>query len=65
MATNNTRNLKVNDTISITYNDGNVKNIVVSRVEPKSWYQGGIRRSYGTLESWFKNVGDIVKCEII
>lgn len=61
----NIRNLKVNDTIVLTYNNNTTKNMVVTRVEEKSWYVNNYRNSYGTLERYFSNVGDIVKCEII
>lgn len=61
----NIRNLKVNDNIVITYNDASTKNILVTRVEEKSWYSNNSRNSYGTLERLLNKSGDIVKCEII
>jgi transcription initiation factor IIE alpha subunit len=61
----NIRNLKVGNVITLTYNNGTFKNFEVSRVEEKSWYCGSWRKSYGTIEEWFKCPNDIVKCEIV
>ena len=62
----NIRNLQVNDIITLTHKCGKKRNLIVTRVESKSWYhnQSSGRHSYGTLESFFNNAGDIVKCEI-
>jgi hypothetical protein len=62
----NIRKIEVNDIIQLTYNCGTVKNLLVTRVENKSWYfNDGGRNSYGTLERLFANKGDVIKCEII
>jgi hypothetical protein len=62
----NIRNIEVNDIVQLTYNCGTVKNLLVKRVEDKSWYyNNNARSSYGTLERLFANKGDVIKCEII
>lgn len=61
----NTRNIEVGDTIALTYNDNSTKNIIVTRVEAKSWYTGNSRNSYGTLERLLNNSGDVIKSQII
>ena len=61
----NIKNIEVGDTIVLTYNSGSTKNMLVTRVEAKSWYSGISRNSYGTLERLLNNSGDIVKSEII
>ena len=58
-------NLKVNDKVVLTYNDGTKKELIVSRVTDKSWFTNNNRNSYGTLQRYFNLVGDIVKCEIL
>ena len=60
----NKRQIKVNDSIIITYYTGSKKIMKVTRVEEKSWYEGNKRRSYGSIEHWFKNPVDIINCEI-
>lgn len=63
----NIRNIEVNDIVKLTYNTGQTTNLKVTRVENKSWYfnDSRCRNSYGTLERFFNNSGDIAKCEII
>ena len=62
----NIRNIELNDIITLTYNNGYKTTMKVTRVENKSWYYNDscCRNSYGTLEGFFNNSGDIVKCEI-
>jgi len=62
----NIRNIEVNDIITLTYNTGQKTDFKVTRVENKSWYfnDSRCRNSYGTLEGFFNNSGDIINCEI-
>lgn len=66
MKASNIWNLEVNDIIRLTYNTGEINDMIVERVTANSWYKkNGGRNSFGTLQSYFDNAGDVVKCEII
>jgi len=61
----NIRNIQVGDSIVLTFNSGNQKTLLVTRVEDKSWYYGTTRNSYGTLERLINLKGDVVNCVIL
>lgn len=51
-------NLQVGDKISFTNYAGSFREINVTRVEEKSWYEGNARKSYGTLADYQKSFKD-------
>jgi hypothetical protein len=65
-ATQNNWNLKVGNSIVITYNGGNIRTMNVTRVEEKSWYdERNCRNSFGTLNRMMSKSGDIIDIKIV
>jgi len=64
--TQNNWNLKVGDSIVITYKQGNNRVMTVTRIEEKSWYdEKNCRNSFGTLNRMINKSGDIIDVKII